>query len=119
MKLILILGISLISFGFLQAQSKHILTETDKIKFLLTELGKSDAKLKFIRNGEEFSGQEAREHMQKKLDYAGNKIKTVNDFIDQIATKSYLTGNTYYVKLPNGTKIESAKWLRETLKKLD
>jgi hypothetical protein len=57
--------------------------------------------------------------MQKKIDYAGNKIKNVNDFIDLIATKSYLTGNLYYIKLPDGTKVESAKWLRETLKKLD
>mgnify|MGYP003476448610 CR=1 FL=1 len=119
MKLFLILGFSLISFGLVFAQNKHILTEADKIKFLLNELDKPEANLKFIRNGEEFSGKEAREHMQKKLDYAGNKIKTVNDFIDHIATKSYLTGNLYYVKLPNGTKVESAKWLRETLKKLN
>jgi hypothetical protein len=111
--------IVLISFGFAQGQTKHILTEADKIKFLLNELDKPESKLRFIRNGEEFTGKEAREHMQKKLDYAGSKIKTVNDFIDQIATKSYLTGNMYYVKLPNGTKVESAKWLRETLKKLD
>jgi hypothetical protein len=119
MKYFLIISFSFISFGLLLGQTKHILTETDKIKFLLNELDKPEAKLKFIRNGEEFTGKEAREHMQKKLDYAGSKIKTVNDFIDQIATKSYLTGNLYYVKFPNGTKIESAKWLRETLKKLN
>ena len=119
MRQFLILGIFFISFGLLLSQSKHILTEADKIKFLLNELDKPEANLRFIRNGEEFSGKEARAHMQKKLDYAGSKIKTVNDFIDQIATKSYLTGNTYYVKLPNGTEIESAKWLRETLKKLN
>ena len=119
MKLFLVLSVCLISFGFVNAQSKHILTESDKIKFLLNELEKSDPNLKFIRNGEEFTGKDAREHMQKKLDYAGKRIKTVNDFIDQIATKSYLTGNVYYVKLPNGGRVESAKWLRDTLKKLD
>lgn len=119
MRKIFLFYIILIPFVALFGQTKHILTETDKIKFLLNELDKPESNLKFIRNGEEFSGKEAREHMQKKLDYAGNKIKTVNDFIDQIATKSSLTGNLYYVKLPNGTKIESAKWLRETLKKLN
>jgi hypothetical protein len=119
MKKILILCLFLMSFVAVIGQSKHILTETDKIKFLLNELDKPESNIKFIRNGEEFSGREAREHMQKKLDYAGSKIKTVNDFIDHIATKSSLTGNLYYVKLPNGTKVESAKWLRETLKKLN
>lgn len=119
MKQFLILFISLVSLVSLHSQNKHILTEADKIKFLLKELDKPEANLKFIRNGEEFSGKEAREHMQKKLDYAGSKIKTVEDFIDMIATKSYLTGNKYYVKLPDGKKVESAKWLRETLKKLD
>lgn len=101
------------------SQTKHISTESDKIKFLLNELDKPNSNLKFIRNGEEFSGREAKEHMEKKLKVAGERIKTVDDFINQIATKSYLTGNIYYVKLPDGTKVESAKWLRETLKKLN
>jgi hypothetical protein len=57
--------------------------------------------------------------MQKKLDYAGNKIKTVEDFINEIATKSYLTGNLYYIQFPDGTKMESAKWLRERLKDIE
>lgn len=119
MKFIIILSLSLISFGAINAQSKHIHTEANKIKFLLNELEKTESNLKFIRNGEEFTGKEARDHMQKKLDYAGNRIKTVEDFIEQIATKSYLTGNPYYVKFPDGKRIESAKWLRDTLKKLD
>ncbi|MBK8398812.1 MAG: DUF5329 family protein [Leptospiraceae bacterium] len=93
--------------------------ESDKIKFLLNELDKPEANIRFIRNGEEFSGKEAREHMQKKWNYAKDKIKTVDDFIDLIASKSSLTGNKYYVKLADGKKIESAQWLRETLKKLD
>ena len=34
-----------------------------------------EANIRFIRNGEEFSGKEAREHMQKKWNYAKDKIK--------------------------------------------
>lgn len=119
MKVILIFfSIMLFSFSQNKNASKPILTEEDKIKFLLTELEKQEGKLKFIRNGEEFSAKEAKAHMKKKLDYAGSEIKTVNDFIDKIATKSYLTGNKYYVKLPDGKKEESAIWLREILKKV-
>jgi hypothetical protein len=99
--------------------SKPILTETQKIEFLLNELDKPNSNLKFVRNGVEYSGKEAKMHMQKKLDYAGNKIKTVDDFINEIATKSYLTGNLYYIQFPDGTKMESAKWLRQTLKDIE
>ena len=110
---------SITLFSQTTKKTKSILTESEKIKFLLNELEKSNGKIKFIRNGEEFSSKEARNHMQRKLDYVGDKIKTVNEFIDQIATKSSMTGNKYYVVLEDGTKIESAIWLRNLLKKLD
>jgi hypothetical protein len=110
---------SITLFSQTTKKTKSILTESEKIKFLLNELEKANGKIKFIRNGEEFSSKEAKSHMQRKLDYAGDKIKTVNEFIDQIATKSSMTGNKYYVVLEDGTKIESAIWLRNLLKKLD
>lgn len=119
MKLLSIIVLFLLSFSITFGQTKHISTESEKIKFLLNELDKPGSNLKFIRNGDEFTGKEAKEHMEKKLKYAGDKIKTVDDFINHIATKSYITGNLYYVKLPDGTKIESAKWLRDALKKLN
>lgn len=117
--IIIFLSFVLISFSQNKNQTKPILTEEDKIKYLLNELEKNEGKLKFVRNGEEFSAKEAKAHMQKKLDYAGKEIKSVRDFIDKIATKSYLTGNKYYVKFPDGKKEESAVWLRELLKKVE
>jgi len=92
-------------------------SEKEKITYLLDELEKS--KLTFIRNGDEYSSKEAREHMQKKLNYAGNRITTADQFITYIATKSSLSGKFYYVKYPDGKKIESAIWLREILAKLE
>jgi hypothetical protein len=120
----LVKSICIFYFSFLtvvaiHSNPNHKLTESDKIQFLLNELDKPNSNLRFIRNGIEYSGKEAKDHMQKKLDYAGNKIKTVEDFINQIATKSSITGNLYYILFPNGTKMESAKWLRETLKDIE
>jgi hypothetical protein len=95
---------------------KKIFTDKEKIQYLLEQVEKSNGI--FIRNGSEHTAKEAREHMQKKLDYAEDKIKTVDQFIDSIATKSYMTGSTYYIKFPDGKQIESAVWLREQLKKV-
>lgn len=92
-------------------------SEKEKINYLLEELERS--KLIFIRNGDEYSAKEARDHMQKKLDYAGSRITTVDQFITHIATKSSFSGKSYYVKYPDGKKTESAIWLREILAKLE
>lgn len=104
------------SSSIVSQAKKMILAEKDKINYLLNELVKSNAV--FIRNGEEFSGQEAKAHMEKKLSYAGNKIQTADQFIEKIATKSSITGNLYYVKLTDGTIMESSKWLKQKLNDL-
>ena len=104
-------------FLFLTSQSYPKLTEKEKITYLLDELEKS--KLIFIRNGDEYSAKDARDHMQKKLDYAGNRITTADQFITYIATKSSLSGKSYYVKYPDGKQTESAVYLRNLLSKLE
>ncbi len=104
-------------FLFLTSQSYPKLTEKEKITYLLDELEKS--KLIFIRNGDEYSAKDARDHMQKKLDYAGNRITTADQFITYIATKSSLSGKSYYVKSPDGKQTESAVYLRNLLSKLE
>ncbi len=104
-------------FLFLNPESLSKLSEKDKINYLLDELEKS--KLIFIRNGDEYSAKDAREHMQKKLDYAGNRITTADQFITYIATKSSLSGKSYYVKYPDGKQTESAVYLRNLLSKLE
>jgi hypothetical protein len=92
-------------------------SEKDKINYLLDELVKS--KLIFIRNGDSYSAQEAKAHMEKKLEYGGNRITNVDQFITYIATKSSISGKPYYVQFPDGKKIESSVWLRDKLKKLE
>lgn len=90
------------------------LTEKQKIELLLQKLETSD--VKFIRSGTEYTGKEAKSHMQRKWDYAGSRIKTAEQFIEYLGTKSSMTGEPYYVVLKDGTKVESAIWLRQILK---
>jgi hypothetical protein len=104
------------SVMFLNPQTPK-LSEKEKIEYLLEALENSN--LIFIRNGDEYSSKDAKSHMQKKLEYAGNRITNVDQFINYLATKSSISGKPYYVKYPDGKKVQSSVWMRELLNKLE
>ncbi|WP_395018500.1 DUF5329 family protein [Dongia sp.] len=65
----------------------------------------------FIRNGSEYSGAEAAEHIQAKYDYFKNEIASVEDFIARAASKSLMSGKPYQVRC-EGQTIPAADWIR-------
>ncbi|MBC9250290.1 hypothetical protein A9179_08410 [Pseudomonas alcaligenes] len=73
----------------------------------------------FIRNGDEHSPQDARAHLQKKLDYLNDKdlVDSAEDFIDRAATESSLSGEPYQVNC-QGQRQPSADWLKHELQRL-
>ena len=75
----------------------------------------SELRAVFIRNGSEYSSEEAGNHMKYKLDVAGNRIQTAKEFIDKVASKSYLTGQPYMIRFNDGTTRPSHDWLMEKL----
>jgi len=83
---------------------------------LLAAVGSSD--LVFIREGGEYSGKEAKAHLQTKLAFAGWRVHTAEDFITYIASKSSINGRPYYVRLTDGTQMEAETWLRSKLANL-
>lgn len=114
MRLVLIfLSLLLLGAPSLAQASIDNYSEQEKISYLLNVIGNSKAI--FVRNGVEYPGQEAKAHLQMKLEAAGGTIQTVDDFITNIASHSSVTGEPYYVEFPDGTMIESEKWLRDKL----
>jgi hypothetical protein len=98
--------------GTLAAQDN---LEKKKIDFLITSVENlKDAK--FIRNDEEYDARKAADHLRLKLNKAGERVKTADDFIKLCASKSYMTGKPYMIKYSNGKTVESGKFLREKLK---
>ena len=71
--------------------------------------------VRFIRNGAEYSGAEGAQHLRDKLAKAGDRIKTTDDFIEGIASKSYLSGKPYLVKFADGHTQPTGDWLKEHL----
>lgn len=84
-----------------------------EIDELLSFIQKSKAR--FIRSGTEYSAAEGAQHLRDKLAKAGNRVKTTDDFVTGIASKSYLSGKPYLVKFPDGSTQPTGDWLRAHL----
>ncbi|PKN10082.1 MAG: hypothetical protein CVU72_02360 [Deltaproteobacteria bacterium HGW-Deltaproteobacteria-7] len=89
--------------------------EKDKIDYLINSVEKSSDIL-FIRNGSAHNGKEAASHLRAKLQKAGNSIKTADDFIILCASKSYISGRPYLIKISNGKTIIADVYFRNLLK---
>jgi hypothetical protein len=89
--------------------------EKKKIEFLISSVENLKGAI-FIRNGSEYDGKQAAEHLRMKLSNAGGKVQTADDFIRLCASQSYITGKPYMIKLSNGKTIKSEKYFREKLK---
>src|SRR4249919_3516937 len=61
------------------------MTEAAKIQALISSIEQLKGAV-FIRNGTEYDGAKAAAHLRKKLDYAGSRVKTAEQFIDVLAT---------------------------------
>ena len=71
--------------------------------------------VRFIRSGKEYSGTEGADHLRRKLAAAGDRVKTTDDFINGIASKSYLNGKPYLVKFADGHTQPTGEWLKAHL----
>jgi hypothetical protein len=94
-----------------------VITEEQKIEKLIQYIENSDAI--FIRNGEEFNAKDAAEHLRMKRKKAGKKVKTAKDFIDFVASKSYMSVEAYKMKFKNGSIINARDMLYNELRKIE
>ncbi|HWB74382.1 MAG TPA: DUF5329 domain-containing protein [Nannocystaceae bacterium] len=87
--------------------------ERARIEKLIDAVAKSG--IVFIRNGSEHSASEAADHLRTKWSRAGDRVKTADDFIEALGSRSSQSGEPYRVRLPDGTERDSGPWLRELL----
>ena len=77
------------------------LSEDQKIESLIKIVSELKDAV-FIRNGKEHDAKAAAEHVRKKWDYARKEVKTARDFIEKIATKSYIGNQPYLIRFADG-----------------
>jgi hypothetical protein len=70
----------------------------------------------FVRNGDEYSGEKAREHLAMKYRFVGGRISTAEEFIQYLGTGSSVSGEPYHVKCGNVDAL-SGPWLTAELKR--
>lgn len=103
----------LVSTGFVALAAEPAINP--EITWLLGFVEKAD--VKFIRSGKEYPPKEGADHLRTKLGKAGSRVKTAEDFIEGIASKSYLNGDEYLVKFSDGKTRPTGPWLKEALAK--
>ena len=94
------------------ASSKELALEKE-VTMLLHEIEHSGCT--FIRNEEPHDGKEAAEHLNNKYQYGLGRIKTAEQFIEHIASKSYFSEKPYQVACPDKATMTSNQWLTQEL----
>jgi hypothetical protein len=92
-------------------------TQNDKIEALIRHV-ESLADAKFIRNGVEYDSKAAGQFLRAKWKANESAIKTAQDFIDKVATKSSTTDKPYLIKLKETGEVKSGEYLAAELKKM-
>lgn len=114
MKIILVTA-SIILALFFGAVSVQDTMEKMKIDYLISSVENTKGTI-FIRNGSEHNGKEAGEHLRMKLQNAGDKVLTADDFIRLCASKSWITGKPYMIRSSDEKTIKSEEYFRGKLK---
>jgi hypothetical protein len=71
----------------------------------------------FYRNGSWYDATQAQAHLRSKYDALATmgRIVTAEDFIEQAATKSSLSGEAYAIRCNSGPAVTTDQWLRDAL----
>lgn len=91
--------------------------ETARIMYLIEEVRQSP--YDFQRNGEAHTGNEAANHLQMKYGFARGKVKTAEQFVEHVASKSSLSGEAYYLENQEGERLAVREVLNHELEHLD
>lgn len=85
--------------------------EREKIERLIETIQKSNAV--FILSGKDSTAAETADYLRKKYEFARDEVRTIDDFIGKVASRCWLTGQEYLVRLPDGAEVTAGRWLRE------
>ncbi len=86
-----------------------------EINYLLGSVENSACE--FFRNGSWHDARSAAAHLRDKYEFLAreDRIQTAEDFIEQAATKSSLSGLPYQVRCSGEAAVTSNEWLRHVL----
>ncbi len=92
--------------------------EQARIDFLIHGV-ETATDVKFIRNGSDYDGIAGAKHLRMKLNYAGERVKTAEDFVKYCASESSFTHQKYKIRSADGTMTDTATYFRAKLREFD
>jgi hypothetical protein len=113
-----LVGEDYVTFEISSGTATTPLSESQKIERLIEAVADLD-KAVFIRNGEEHTASEAAEHLRSKRQAAGDAIRSAAEFIEQVGSKSSLSGKLYRIRYTDGRMIPAAEFLKAELAKVE
>ena len=94
------------------------LTEEQKTDALIADIAGLEGAV-FIRNNTEHTAIEAAAHLRRKRSSAGGQITTAKQFIEQVASKSSLSGEPYRIRFSDGRVIAAGEYLTKRLDEIE
>ena|ERR1700736_2457952 len=92
--------------------------EQQRIDYVIQSLGSLKGAV-FIRNGSEYNSKAAQEHLQMKLKYVGERVKTAEQFIQYCASQSSMTHQPYKIRFADGTVTDTSSFFHAKLREFD
>lgn len=93
-------------------------SEADKIESLIQSIAQLQG-AKFVRNGSAHDAKAAADHLRLKLEKAGSRVKTADDFIRWCGSKSSMSGQPYEIHWDDGRVESSESFLRARLREIE
>ena len=85
----------------------------EEIDYLISSVGKGDCT--FIRNGNRFTGRDARAHLKSKTRRNSHIIDSTEEFIEKIASQSVTSGKPYLISCKGEKQQNAGAWFTELL----
>ena len=92
--------------------------EQARIDFLIHSV-ETATDVKFVRNGSDYDGITGAKHLRMKLNYAGERVKTAEDFVKYCASESSFTHQKYKIRSADGTITDTATYFHAKLREFD
>jgi hypothetical protein len=109
-----LLVVLLLSIGALAHGGTSASLESRKIEYLIAAI-ETLPNAQFIRNGTAYDAKRAADHLRLKLQMAGSRVATAEDFIRLCASVSSITGSPYQIIFADGHTVTSETYLRQKL----
>ena len=96
----------------------HAMGEEEKIAQLIESVKSVPEGTQFIRNGSAYPAADAAAHLRMKYSKVQSKVKTAEDFIKYVASKSSVSGQAYVIRYPDGTTVTAEVFFTEKLRRM-